>query len=125
DWKGVKLDAILFGGRRSSTVPLVTQSFDWEHGTMIGSLLASDQTEASAEAKVGSLRHAPMAMLPFIGYNAGDYLQHWIDMGHQGGDLLPKIFQGNWFRRGDDGRVLWPGFGESSRVLKWVIGRVE
>ena len=125
DWQGVKLDAILFGGRRASTVPLVTQSFDWEHGTMIGSLLASGQTAASAEAKVGSLRHDPMAMLPFIGYNAGDYLQHWIDMGNKGGDLLPKIFLVNWFRRGEDGRFLWPGFGENSRVLKWVIDRVE
>ena len=125
DWHGVKLDAILFGGRRASTVPLVTQSFDWEHGTMIGSLLASGQTAASAEAKVGSLRHDPMAMLPFIGYNAGDYLQHWIDMGNKGGDLLPKIFLVNWFRRGEDGRFLWPGFGENSRVLKWVIDRVE
>ena len=92
---------------------------------MIGSLLASGQTAASAEAKVGSLRHDPMAMLPFIGYNAGDYLQHWIDMGNKGGDLLPKIFLVNWFRRGEDGRFLWPGFGENSRVLKWVIDRVE
>lgn len=125
DWQGVKLDAILFGGRRASTVPLVTQSFDWEHGTMIGSLLASGQTAASAEAKVGSLRHDPMAMLPFIGYNAGDYLQNWIDMGNKGGNLLPKIFLVNWFRRGEDGRFLWPGFGENSRVLKWVIDRVE
>ncbi|MFH0411484.1 phosphoenolpyruvate carboxykinase (GTP) [Corynebacterium sp. L4756] len=125
DWKGVKLDAILFGGRRASTVPLATESFDWEHGTMIGSLLASGQTAASAEANVGSLRHDPMAMLPFIGYNAGDYLQHWIDMGNKGGEKMPKIFLVNWFRRGDDGRFLWPGFGENSRVLKWVIDRVE
>ena len=125
DWKGVKLDAILFGGRRAGTVPLVTQAFDWEHGTMIGSLLASGQTAASAEAKVGSLRHDPMAMLPFIGYNAGDYLQNWIDMGKKGGDLLPEIFLVNWFRRGEDGRFLWPGFGENSRVLKWIIDRVE
>ncbi|MDN6131153.1 MAG: phosphoenolpyruvate carboxykinase (GTP) [Corynebacterium casei] len=125
DWKGVKLDAILFGGRRASTVPLVTQSFDWNHGTMIGSLLASGQTAASAEAKVGSLRHDPMAMLPFIGYNAGDYLQNWIDMGNKGGDLLPEIFLVNWFRRGEDGRFLWPGFGENSRALKWIIDRVE
>ncbi|MDO5507354.1 MAG: phosphoenolpyruvate carboxykinase (GTP) [Corynebacterium casei] len=125
DWKGVKLDAILFGGRRASTVPLVTQAFDWNHGTMIGSLLASGQTAASAEAKVGSLRHDPMAMLPFIGYNAGDYLQNWIDMGNKGGDLLPEIFLVNWFRRGEDGRFLWPGFGENSRALKWIIDRVE
>lgn len=125
DWKGVPLDAILFGGRRPDTVPLVTQAFDWEHGTMIGTLLASGQTAAAAEAKVGSLRHDPMAMLPFIGYNAGDYLQHWIDMGRKGGDKMPAIFLVNWFRRGEDGRFLWPGFGDNSRVLKWIIDRVE
>ncbi|MDU0479128.1 phosphoenolpyruvate carboxykinase (GTP) [Staphylococcus chromogenes] len=125
DWKGVRLDAILFGGRRPDTVPLVTQAFDWEHGTMIGTLLASGQTAAAAEAKVGSLRHDPMAMLPFIGYNAGDYLQHWIDMGRKGGDKMPAIFLVNWFRRGEDGRFLWPGFGDNSRVLKWIVDRVE
>ncbi|QNE90308.1 phosphoenolpyruvate carboxykinase (GTP) [Corynebacterium incognita] len=125
DWKGVKIDAILFGGRRPDTVPLVTQAFDWKHGTMIGSLLASGQTAASAEAKVGSLRHDPMAMLPFMGYNAGDYLQHWIDMGEKGGDRMPAIFLVNWFRKGEDGQMLWPGFGENSRVLKWIIDRIE
>lgn len=125
DWKGVKVDAILFGGRRPDTVPLVTQTFDWDHGTMVGSLLASGQTAASAEAKVGSLRHDPMAMLPFIGYNAGDYLQHWIDMGKKGGDKMPAIFLVNWFRRGEDGRFLWPGFGDNARVLKWIIDRIE
>ncbi|MFV8381503.1 phosphoenolpyruvate carboxykinase (GTP) [Corynebacterium hindlerae] len=125
DWKGVPLDAILFGGRRPDTVPLVTQAFDWEHGTMIGALLASGQTAASAEAKVGALRHDPMAMLPFIGYNAGEYLQHWIDMGRKGGDKMPAIFLVNWFRRGEDGRFLWPGFGDNSRVLKWIVDRVE
>ncbi len=125
DWKGVKIDAILFGGRRPDTVPLVTQAFDWEHGTMIGANLASGQTAASAEAKVGSLRHDPMAMLPFMGYNAGDYLQHWIDMGKKGGERMPSIFLVNWFRRGEDGRFLWPGFGENSRVLKWIIERIE
>lgn len=125
DWKGVKIDAILFGGRRPSTVPLVTQAYSWNHGTMIGALLSSGQTAASAEAKVGSLRHDPMAMLPFIGYNAGDYLQHWIDMGAKGGDKMPSIFLVNWFRRGDDGRFLWPGYGENSRVLKWIIDRIE
>ncbi|BAU97222.1 phosphoenolpyruvate carboxykinase [Corynebacterium suranareeae] len=125
DWKGVKIDAILFGGRRADTVPLVTQTFDWEHGTMVGALLASGQTAASAEAKVGALRHDPMAMLPFIGYNAGEYLQNWIDMGNKGGDKLPSIFLVNWFRRGEDGRFLWPGFGDNSRVLKWVIDRIE
>ncbi|AGF73594.1 phosphoenolpyruvate carboxykinase (GTP) [Corynebacterium halotolerans] len=125
DWKGVKLDAILFGGRRPDTVPLVTQSFDWEHGTMLGATLASGQTAASAEAKVGSLRHDPMAMLPFAGYNIGDYLQHWIDMGNKGGDRMPSIFLVNWFRRGEDKRFLWPGFGENSRVLKWIVDRIE
>ena len=125
DWKGVKIDAILFGGRRPDTVPLVTQAHSWNHGTMIGALLASGQTAASAEAKVGALRHDPMAMLPFIGYNAGDYLQHWIDMGEKGGDRMPSIFLVNWFRRSDDGRFLWPGFGENSRVLKWIVDRIE
>ncbi|QGU08508.1 Phosphoenolpyruvate carboxykinase [GTP] [Corynebacterium occultum] len=125
DWKGVKIDAILFGGRRPDTVPLVTQTYDWEHGTMVGSLLASGQTAASAEAKVGTLRHDPMAMLPFMGYNAGEYLQNWIDMGEKGGDKMPPIFLVNWFRRGEDGRFLWPGFGENSRVLKWVVDRIE
>ncbi len=125
DPQGVKIDAILFGGRRADTVPLVTESFDWEHGTMIGATLASGQTAASAEAKVGSLRHDPMAMLPFMGYNAGDYLQHWIDMGEKGGDRMPSIFLVNWFRRGEDGRFLWPGFGDNSRVLKWIIDRIE
>jgi len=125
DWRGVKVDAILFGGRRPSTIPLVTQARDWNHGTMIGSLLSSGQTAASLEAKVGSLRHDPMAMLPFIGYNVGDYFQNWIDRGNEGGDRMPSIFLVNWFRRGDDGRFLWPGFGENSRVLKWIVDRIE
>ena len=125
DWRGVKLDAILFGGRRPDTVPLVTQALSWEHGTLIGAMLSSGQTAASAEAKVGSLRHDPMAMLPFIGYNVGDYFQNWLDMGERGGDRLPSIFLVNWFRRGEDGRFLWPGFGENSRVLKWVVERIE
>ncbi|STC69002.1 phosphoenolpyruvate carboxykinase (GTP) [Corynebacterium pilosum] len=125
DWKGVKVDAILFGGRRPDTVPLVTEARDWQHATMIGTTLSSGQTAASAEAKVGSLRHDPFAMLPFIGYNVGDYIQNWIDMGERGGDKLPKVFLVNWFRRGDDGRFLWPGFGENSRVLKWVTQRVD
>ena len=125
DWQGVKIDAILFGGRRPDTVPLVTQAHNWEHGTMIGAMLSSGQTAASAEAKVGSLRHDPMAMLPFMGYNVGDYFQHWLDMGEKGGDRMPEIFLVNWFRRGDDDRFLWPGFGDNSRVLKWVIDRIE
>ena len=125
DWQGVKIDALLFGGRRPDTVPLVTQAHNWEHGTMIGAMLSSGQTAASAEAKVGSLRHDPMAMLPFMGYNVGDYFQHWLDMGEKGGDRMPEIFLVNWFRRGDDDRFLWPGFGDNSRVLKWVIDRIE
>jgi len=125
DWQGVKIDAILFGGRRPDTVPLVTEAYDWEHGTMIGAMLSSGQTAASVEAKVGTLRHDPMAMLPFIGYNVGDYFQHWIDMGRRGGDRMPAVFLVNWFRRGDDGRFLWPGFGENSRVLKWIVDRIE
>ncbi|GAA4790001.1 phosphoenolpyruvate carboxykinase (GTP) [Corynebacterium canis] len=125
DPAGVPISAILFGGRRADTVPLVTQAHSWSHATMIGALLASGQTAASAEAKVGSLRHDPMAMLPFIGYNAGDYLQHWIDMGVKGGDKMPEVFLVNWFRRGEDGRFLWPGFGDNSRVLKWIVDRIE
>lgn len=125
DWQGVKIDAILFGGRRPDTVPLVSQAHNWEHGTMIGAMLSSGQTAASVEAKVGSLRHDPMAMLPFMGYNVGDYFQHWLDMGEKGGDRMPEIFLVNWFRRGDDDRFLWPGFGDNSRVLKWVIDRIE
>ena len=125
DWQGVKIDAILFGGRRPDTVPLVTQAHSWEHGTMIGAMLSSGQTAASVEAKVGSLRHDPMAMLPFMGYNVGDYFQHWLDMGEKGSDRMPEIFLVNWFRRGDDDRFLWPGFGDNSRVLKWVIDRIE
>ena len=92
---------------------------------MIGAMLSSGQTAASVEAKVGSLRHDPMAMLPFMGYNVGDYFQHWLDMGVKGGDRMPEIFLVNWFRRGDDDRFLWPGFGDNSRVLKWVIDRIE
>lgn len=125
DPKGVKVDAILFGGRRPDAVPLVTQAMSWNHATFIGATLSSGQTAASAEAKVGSLRHDPMAMLPFIGYNVGDYLQHWIDMGKKGGDRMPAVFLVNWFRQGEDGRFLWPGFGENSRVLKWIVDRIE
>ena len=125
DPAGVKIDAILFGGRRPDTVPLVTQAMDWQHGTLIGAMLSSGQTAASAEAKVGSLRHDPMAMLPFMGYAVGDYFQHWLDMGAKGGERMPAIFLVNWFRRGEDGRYLWPGFGENSRVLKWIVDRIE
>lgn len=124
DGAGVPISAILFGGRRPDTVPLVTEALNWDHATMIGALLSSGQT-AAAEGEVGALRHDPMAMLPFIGYNANDYFQHWINMGKKGGDKMPRVFLVNWFRRGDDGRFLWPGFGDNSRVLKWIVDRIE
>ena len=124
DPEGVKIDAILFGGRRSTSQPLVLQSFDWEHGTFLGSTMASQKTAAAA-GKVGELRFDPMAMLPFCGYHMADYWQHWLDMGHKGGEKMPKIFYVNWFRRASDGHWLWPGYGENSRVLKWVCQRVD
>ena len=125
DPEGVPISAIMFGGRRASNVPLITQARDWEHGVFLGSIMSSEKTAAAA-GKIGEVRFDPFAMLPFMGYNAGDYIKHWIEIGKAtDSSRLPKLFWVNWFRKDENGNFLWPGFGENSRVLKWILDRID
>ncbi len=129
DWEdpaGVPISAILIGGRRPKTIPLVHESFDWKHGVFLGSIMGSEITAAAISNNIGQVRRDPFAMLPFFGYNVCDYLQHWLNIGEKSGeDKLPKIFYVNWFRKDQNGKWLWPGFGDNSRVLKWIFERTS